>query len=102
MKHIIPVLFASLSMLAGASALADGDVEAGAEKAAGCAGCHGANGKGDESNPPIAGLAADEHFKMLVEYKAGSRGEAMMQMFTGQLSEQDMADLAAYYATLEP
>ena len=87
-------------MMATAPAWAGGDVAAGETKAANCAGCHGAAGEGMGDNPAIAGLDAEEHFKMLQEYKAATRGEAMMQMFCAQLSEEDMADLAAYYASL--
>jgi len=97
-KLLFAVLFAL--MAASGAAWAGGDAAAGEAKVAGCAGCHGATGAGDEANPPIAGLDAEEHYKMLVEYKAGERGEAMMQMFCGQLSEEDMADIAAYYAAL--
>jgi cytochrome c553 len=97
-KLMIALLFA---LLAGTGTVyAGGDAAAGEAKAANCAGCHGAAGEGMGDNPPVAGLDAAEHFKMLQEYKAGERGEAMMQMFTAQLSEEDMADIAAYYATL--
>ncbi|NND44293.1 MAG: c-type cytochrome [Xanthomonadales bacterium] len=90
-----------LACLACGPVFAAGDAEAGKEKAASCAGCHGAQGEGSGPNPPIAGLDADTHLQMLIEYKAGERGEALMQMFAAQLSEQDMADIAAYYACLE-
>ena len=87
-------------MMAAGPAWAGGDAAAGETKAANCAGCHGAAGEGMGDNPAIAGLDAEEHFKMLQEYKEGTRGEAMMQMFGAQLSEEDMADIAAYYASL--
>jgi len=97
-KLMIALLFA---LMAGTGTVyAGGDAAAGEAKAANCAGCHGAAGEGMGDNPPVAGLDAAEHFKMLQEYKAGERGEAMMQMFTAQLSEEDMADIAAWYATL--
>ena len=99
-SKLMTALVFSLMMVAG-SAWAGGDAAAGEAKAASCAGCHGAAGEGmGEENPPIAGLDADEHFKMLQEYKAATRGEAMMQMLSAPLSEEDMADIAAYYATL--
>lgn len=89
----------TLALFAGA-AWAGGDVAAGEAKAANCAGCHGAAGEGSGDNPPLAGLDCEEHYNMLVEYKAGTREGAMMQMFAGQLSEEDMRDIAAYYASL--
>ena len=97
-KLLITALFALL-MVSGA-AQAGGDAEAGKALAANCAGCHGANGEGMDPNPAIAGIEEAEHVKMLNEYKDGTREDPMMQMFVGQLSEEDMANVAAYYATL--
>lgn len=91
----------TLALFAGAAwAGSGGDAAAGEAKAANCAGCHGAAGEGAGDNPPLAGLDAEVHYNMLVEYKAGTRGEAMMQMFASSLSEVDMKDIAAYYASL--
>lgn len=90
----------TLALFAGA-AWAGGDAAAGEAKAASCAGCHGAAGEGAGDNPPLAGLDCEEHYNMLVAYKDGTREGAMMQMFASQLSEEDMKDIAAYYASLE-
>jgi len=98
-KLLISAIFALL-MISG-PAMAGGDVEAGKTKAANCSGCHGENGEGMDPNPTIAGLDAEAHVKILQEYKDGTRENPMMQMFASQLSEEDMADLAAYYATLK-
>lgn len=98
-KLVFAVVFTL--MTAAGSAWAGGDATAGESKAAAaCAGCHGASGEGMDANPKLAGLDAAEHVTMLQEYKAATRGEAMMQMFAGQLSDEDMADIAAYYASL--
>ncbi len=97
-KLLITAMFA-LMMAAGA-AQAGGDAAAGEGKAASCAGCHGAEGKGDPSNPPIAGLDEAEHVAILKAYVSGEREHAMMKMFVENLSDQDLADIAAYYATL--
>jgi len=99
MSKLMTALVFALMMVAG-SAWAGGDADAGETKAGNCVGCHGAAGEGTEGGPAIAGLDAAEHVKMLQEYKAATRGEVMMQMFAGQLSEEDMADIAAYYASL--
>ncbi len=97
-KLLITAVFALL-MITGA-AQAGGDVEAGKTKAAACTSCHGENGEGVDPNPPLAGLEEAYHVAQLQAYKDGSREDPMMQMFASQLSEEDMADLAAYYATL--
>jgi cytochrome c553 len=90
-------------MLAAAAAQAGGDAANGQALAEDCAGCHGDDGKGDEENPPLAGLDEAFHIEQLKAFKSGERvdeGE-MMGMYAEDLSEQDMADLAAYYATLK-
>ena len=81
-------------------ALAGGDAAAGEAKAASCAGCHGAAGEGNPDNPKLAGLDEAYQVEQLMAFKSGAREHAMMQMFAGQLSEQDMADVSAYYAGL--
>lgn len=101
MKTCKVLLIAIFMLLLGANvALACGDVSAGETKAASCAGCHGANGEGSGDNPPLAGLDKAYHIEQLKAYKSGEREGAMMQMFAAQLSEEDMADIAAYYASL--
>jgi cytochrome c553 len=91
----------TLTLLLGANmAVAGGDVEAGKSRAATCAGCHGIHGEGAGDNPPLAGMDEAEQIEALQAYKSGERQHVMMQMFAGQLSDQDMADVAAYYASL--
>jgi cytochrome c553 len=95
-----------LVMLAGALAIgmapmgarAAGDAAAGQTKAAACGGCHGVRGEGMATNPKIAGMAEDAFVKALAEYKDGTRPNPIMKSFAAGLSDQDMADLAAFYA----
>ncbi len=81
--------------------LASGDPEAGKTKAGGCAGCHGADGTSAAPNyPSLAGQVAAYTFKQLKDYKDGKRTDSpLMTGMVGGLSEQDMADLAAFYAS---
>ena len=69
---------------------------------AGCVGCHGAQGEGMGSFPPIAGLDAEYHRDQLSHYKSGERVDpmGMMGMAVQSLSDTDIAELAAYYAAL--
>ena len=95
------ILLAAFALLLGTSpAMAGGDPEAGKAKSATCAGCHGADGMGIDPNPPLAGL--DEAFfaEQIAAFKSGARDNAMMKMFADQLSDEDVANLAAYYASL--
>ncbi len=85
---------------------AEADVERGAELAAQvCQACHGADGNGIlPTYPRLAGQYADYMVKALKDYKEGKRGGANGALMTGlaaTLSEQDMQDLAAYYANME-
>lgn len=83
--------------------LASGDPDAGKAKAAGCAGCHGAEGVSPAPNyPSLAGQVAAYTFKQLKDYKEGKRTDsALMVGLVAGLSDQDMVDLAAFYA-LQP
>jgi cytochrome c553 len=96
-KLLIAMMF--ILLLAAGGVQAGGDAARGAELATDCADCHGADGKGDEDMPALAGLDAAEHAQKLADYKSGAL-EGEMADYVGDLSEQDMADLAAYYATL--
>lgn len=94
-------LVAALSLLAGTVFAAPvGDIGAGKTKAQTCAACHGADGNTtiDPMYPRLAGQYADYLSKALHDYKSGARANPIMAGFAGTLSEQDIADLAAFYA----
>ena len=97
-KLIIAMMF--ILMLAAGSVQAGGDAARGAELAVDCADCHGDDGLGDEDVPAIAGMDAAEHAKALADFKSGATESEDMGDYTEDLSEQDMADIAAYFATL--
>jgi cytochrome c553 len=82
-------------------AQAGGDPAAGKAKAASCAGCHGANGEGVKPNPALAGLPESKFVQAMKDYKSGKRPNPVMKSFAGPLSDQDIANLAAYYASLK-
>jgi len=100
-KLLFAVMFVLL--LAAGAVQAGGDAAKGQELSADCADCHGADGMGDADNPKIAGLDAGKHVELLVGYQTGTieDPDGMMIDYVADLSEQDMADLAAYYATLQ-
>jgi len=88
--------------LAAGSIQAGGDAARGQELSADCVDCHGDDGMGDDETPALAGLDEAEHVAALKAYASGERVDEseMMGDVASELSEQDMADLAAYYATL--
>lgn len=72
----------------------------GATLAMQCAICHGSNRQGQVDTPNLEGQPAAAVYKELRDFKAGSRTNAIMSPFAVKLNEQDMLDLAAYYAYL--
>ena len=91
----------TISLLAIGVAQAAGDPAAGKAKAAVCAACHGANGQGVPPNPALVGKSEDDMLQAMKDYKSGKRANAVMKGITASLSDQDMANLAAYYASLK-
>lgn len=91
-----------LTGMSGTAAAATGNVEAGKAQAAACGACHGQDGATplDPSYPTLAGQNARYMKQQLVLIQSGAR---QIPLMAGQLdgkSEQDLADLAAYYASL--
>jgi len=99
-KLMIAVIF--ILMLAAGGVQAGGDAARGQELAVDCADCHGDDGLGDEDVPAIAGMDAADQLKELMAFKSGERVDEEEDMVDSveDLSEQDMADLAAYFSSL--
>ncbi len=72
----------------------------GATLALPCTVCHGARGLSEADSPNLAGQYPLAIFKQLVDYKSGARVNAIMSPRVAGMSDQDMRDLAAYYAYL--
>lgn len=99
MKALLGVT-ASLFLLTANVALAEGDAEAGQQKSATCAACHGADGNSAVAMwPKIAG----QHEQYLVRHinliKSNARPVPEMYGIAQTLSDQDILDLAAYYTS---
>ena len=76
-----------------------GSAEAGAAKAAACTACHGPGGNSANPQwPKLAGQSARFIDEQLHLFKAGKRQNPLMQPQAAALSEEDMKDLAAYFA----
>lgn len=77
-----------------------GDVQRGQEKSAVCAACHGLDGNSpDPINPKIAGQHELYIYRHLKLFKSGGRENAIMLGFASQLTQQDMRDIGAWYAS---
>ena len=102
MSKILPLLLAAAGALLGAGSAQAQDAAAGEKKAAMCIGCHGI--KGYQSSfpqvhkvPMISGQGSKYIVAALNAYKKGERRHPSMRGIAGSLTEQDMADLGAYY-----
>ena len=72
----------------------------GATLALRCTMCHGARGLSEADSPNLAGQYRIAVYKQLQDYKTGARTSAVMSPRVTDLSDQDMRDLAAYFAYL--
>lgn len=99
MNKTISLITLALAVAAGAPALAGGNAEAGKAKSAVCAACHGADGNSPTpAFPKLAGQHEDYMYHSLKDYKTGKRKNPIMSGQVANLSDQDMKDLAAYFA----
>lgn len=85
------------------SALAQGDAKAGEKHISTCIGCHSIPGYKASfpsvySVPLIAGQSEKYLVNALMAYRKGDRSHPTMQAIAGSLSDQDIADIAAYFA----
>jgi cytochrome c553 len=103
-KISLPILAFGCLVLAAGAALADGKIGAGKAKSEDCADCHGPDGTGDgDTIPSIAGMPAEKFTQAIADFRSGKRsGSKMMTKMGQRLSVEDVADLAAYYASLKP
>lgn len=97
------IVLITLLCSAGANAAGpegQGSAEEGQAKSTTCVACHGVNGNSANPEwPSIAGQHAPYLLKQLQAFKAGERQNPLMTPIAMTLSEDDMADLAAYYST---
>lgn len=99
MKAGLIAIFLGAILMSGA--LQAADIEAGKAKSATCAACHG--GQGISPTPIWPNLAGQKEQYLLAQLKAfkdGTRQNAQMAPMVAGLSDDDMANLAAYYASL--
>ena len=80
---------------------ANGDLAAGKAKAGECAGCHGEDGNSDPKSgfPRLAGQYQAYLIHALATYKSGERKHAIMNSIAGALSDEEIRDVSAFYAS---
>lgn len=96
------IVVLGLGLPLGGTALAAGDPVAGKAKATTCLGCHGVPGYTNVYPtyrvPKLGGQHAQYLVAAMQAYQAGQRGHATMHAQVNNLSEQDMADIAAWFS----
>jgi cytochrome c553 len=105
MKKVLSALIALAAAAGFVNAAHAQDAKAGEKKAAMCIGCHGIAGYQASfpeihKVPMISGQSAKYIVAALTAYKKGERKHPSMKGIAASLSDQDMADLGAYYADL--
>ncbi len=100
MIRFVPSAAVIALLLFSSAAFSAGNADRGQEKSQVCQACHGAdgNGVGDPQYPTLAGQYADYLSHAMTAYKTGERTNVIMQGFMQTLNEQDIDDLAAFYA----
>ena len=100
---VVAAVFGLVVVERDAVAQGDGDVGAGKAKAAVCAACHGPAGISvNPAWPSLAGQQPVYLAKQIRLFRDGERVEPTMQPFVQNLTNQDVDDIAAYYASLSP
>lgn len=104
MKQVVAKVGALTGMmflaLSATAVLAQGDPAAGENKITTCVACHGTNGN-DSTLPDTALIGGQNEkymLKQLIDIKSGDRNVPVMTAIVANLSEQDMADISAWYA----
>lgn len=103
MKHHILTIVSAIALATAANiSIAGGNAAAGKAKTASCAGCHGAKGiSAVPMYPNLAGQKEAYLVKQIKNFKDGVRKDPTMNAMTKPLSDTDIANIAAYYASLK-
>ncbi|TWH01088.1 cytochrome c553 [Mesorhizobium sp. J18] len=100
-RYLIGAGFAA-SLLAVLNPAVAADAVAGKTKAAQCAVCHGLDGLAKNPDAPnLAGDSANYIRKQLDAYRSGARSDPQMTIMAKNLTDEDIADLAAWYSSIE-
>jgi cytochrome c553 len=99
----VAVLVIGAAIMPSAKSVAAQDAAAGRQKALQCQACHGLDGLAKIPGAPhLAGQVQEYLVAAMRDYRSGARKNEMMAVVMRQLTDDDIGDLAAYYASLEP
>src|SRR6476620_9350603 len=101
--RLLLIAASASALLIGTEPGSPADLQAGQELAAGCAGCHGADGISEVPLTPSLAGQPDEFVQwQLVYFRSGARKDEVMGPIAEALSNDDIRNLGAYYASLSP
>lgn len=99
-KAMLPRVILGLMSLMAVGSIQAADIEAGKAKSVLCLACHGADGNSvNVIWPKLAGQHASYILKQLRDFKSNKRTDATMNGMVAALTDEDMQNLAAYYAS---
>lgn len=98
-SFLVAICILALSFIQATAA----DIAAGKEKAELCIGCHGENGISQMENVPSLAAQVDQFTQwQLIFFRAGTRKSEEMKPIVEQLDNNDIRNLGAYFASLQP
>ena len=95
--HGVFAIFAAVLSGAGTAWAADGPLLVTVDA---CTTCHGPRGMSQGTMPTIAGMDSEAFAEALLAFRDGSRESTVMGRLVGPLSDEDIAEIAAYFAAL--
>jgi cytochrome c553 len=99
--HKLPLVIAATAIAFGFSPAQAADAAAGKAKTATCVACHGANGiSNNDMWPNLAGQKQGYLIAQMKAFRDGDRKNPMMSPMAAGLSDDDIANIAAYYSSL--
>ena len=102
LRYLTRAGFFAALLAAALNPAAAADAAAGKTKAAKCTVCHGLDGLAKNPDAPnLAGDSANYIRKQLGAYRSGERKDPQMSIMAKNLSDEDIADLAAWYSSLK-
>src|SRR3954468_16887454 len=102
LRSFVTCALVLLGFMRASPAAAAGSISAGRQKALQCQTCHGLDGRSKLPEAPNLGGQPEPYLvKSLNDYRKGMRKNDMMSLVVQQLSDQDVADLASFYAAID-
>lgn len=99
--NILPLVTVFFLSLLTTTICSAGDIKAGKARASACFGCHGSQGISVMPNyPNLAGQKEQYLNSAINSYRSGSRNDPTMKAMVATLSDDDVANIAAYFSSL--